>query len=406
LNGENQNGATILGTGQKTTIAGAAFANAALFHARTQEDSLGAAHFGTILVPLLTGMIEARGYELNGLIPALVAGYEVGGRLELAFAKYTTPVGLRASSVYGPSAAAAAAAKLMGLSGERISAAISLASSFSGGLLQCWNEGSDEWRYQVGQAAQTGIMAAELSRNGSTAASEIVEGRSGIAAAFARTDCDAEALCADLGSAWSISRVTFKPYPVCVFNQTPVIASLTLREQIGTAGIKAVRLRLNPYVIGYAGMDARGPFSSFAGMLMSTPACVSIALLYGEPDMQRLTDFNDGGVEKMIPKISLIADESVSIWSATMEVDVEDGRTLKTVKQMGPSDFSYDRAKVSRTLRRVGEKHAVSKATFDRLDTFVENLPNGDVRDLLAIFGTVMPMTNDSAYAQTRSAST
>ena len=84
LDGEVQGGATLFLDGRRTTIGGACLANSALFHGRAQEDTCGAAHFGTILIPLLTAMIEAKGYPLTRLIPALVAGYESGGVLEKA----------------------------------------------------------------------------------------------------------------------------------------------------------------------------------------------------------------------------------------------------------------------------------------------------------------------------------
>lgn len=78
-------GATLLGDGRKTSITGAALANSALFHGRAQEDTCGAAHLGAILVPLLTAMIEAHGYPVVRLLPAMVAGYETGGLFELSF---------------------------------------------------------------------------------------------------------------------------------------------------------------------------------------------------------------------------------------------------------------------------------------------------------------------------------
>src|ERR1700720_1930185 len=101
LDGEVAGGATLFLDGRRTTVGGACLANAALFHGRAQEDTCGAAHFGTILIPLLTGLLEARGYPIERLVPALVAGYEVGGLLEEAYAGHTTPAGLRASALYG-----------------------------------------------------------------------------------------------------------------------------------------------------------------------------------------------------------------------------------------------------------------------------------------------------------------
>jgi len=57
MEGEVTRGATLLGDGRRTTIGGACLANAALFHGRCQEDTLGAAHFGTVLIPLLTALL-------------------------------------------------------------------------------------------------------------------------------------------------------------------------------------------------------------------------------------------------------------------------------------------------------------------------------------------------------------
>src|SRR5690606_19344858 len=71
MDGELPGGATLLGDGRKTSVAGAALANAALFHGRAQEDTCGAGHFGAVMLPLLTAMIESRQYPIDRLIPAL-----------------------------------------------------------------------------------------------------------------------------------------------------------------------------------------------------------------------------------------------------------------------------------------------------------------------------------------------
>ena len=163
---------------------------------------------------------------------------------ESAYAGHTTPAGFRASTVYGAIAAAAAAGKLMGLDEHRLAAALANAVSFSGGLLQSFAEGTDEWRYQVGVVARIGWLAAELANAGSVSAQQPFEGKSGFVRAFARTECDVDALAAKLGRDWSTLRVTFKPYPVCAFNQTPVTAALALREKLRGADLRAVRVRM------------------------------------------------------------------------------------------------------------------------------------------------------------------
>ncbi|MGA3307032.1 MAG: MmgE/PrpD family protein [Xanthobacteraceae bacterium] len=391
MDGEQRGGATLLGDGRKTSIGGACVANSALFHGRAQEDTCGAAHFGTIIIPLLTALIEARRLPVERLIPALVAGYEAGGLLEKAYAGMTTPVGFRASTVYGIIAAAAAAGKLLGLDEDRLAAALANAASFAGGLLQSFADGTDEWRYQVGVVGKTGWLAAELAKAGSVSAPHAFEGKSGFVRAFARGDCDVEALARRLGEDWAILRVAFKPYPVCAFNQTPVTAALVLREKIADAPIKAVRVHMNPYETGYAGMDAVGPFNSISGTLMSIPFCIAATLLYGVPDMKRMTTYNDPKVNELIGRIALVSDDKVATLSTVIEAEMTDGRTIVQDQRMTARDYAYDRAGVSQLVRRIGTEQNVPSSAFDRLEAFVDRWPAGSIDEVLAAFAMLEP---------------
>lgn len=392
MDGEIANGATLLGDGRKTSIAAACLANSALFHGRGQEDTCGAAHLGTIMIPLLTALLESRGLPLARLMPALLCGYEAGGLLEHAYAGKTTPAGFRASPLYGTTAAAAAAGKMLDLTEDQLAAALANAAAFSGGILQTFADGTDEWRYQVGVAARLGLVAAELARAGSVSAPHAFEGPSGLVRSFAKTDCDADALTATLGQDWAVMRVTFKPYPVCAFNQTPVTAALSLRKDLAGVEIKSVRVRMNPYETGYAGMDAVGPFNSVSGTLMSIPFCIAATLLHGVPDMRRMLTYDDAAVNKLISSIKLVSDAQVPTLCCKIEVDTADGRTLVQDQRMGFADYSFDRAAVSELIRRIGREQAVPEAAYDKLEAFVDGLPNGRIGDLLQAFA-LLPRT-------------
>lgn len=392
MNGEwSAGGATLLGDGRRTSVAGAAIANGALFHGRAQEDTCGAAHLGAIMIPLLTAMCEADNYPLDRLLPALVAGYEIGGLLEQAYSGYTTPAGLRSSTVYGTIAAAAASARLMNLPVEQIEAALSNAASFSGGLLQSFADGTDEWRYQVGVVAQTGYTAAQLARAGSVSAPHAFEGSAGFVKAFARTSCDAPALAGRLGNDWAVLRVTFKPFPVCAFNQTPVTAGLQLRntlqeQNISPDTIRRVQVRMNPYETGYAGMDARGPFSTISGTLMSIPFCIANTLLYGAPDMHRMTSYDDQDVTRLMERIDLVPDEGVNKLCCVIHIDI-DGRDPLTHEQiMTFDDYSYDRAGVSELIQRVGSESGLPQALYQKLEAFVDAPEKHSIQDVIACF--------------------
>jgi 2-methylcitrate dehydratase PrpD len=388
LDGEVAGGATLFLDGRRTTVGGAALANSALFHGRAQEDTCGAAHFGTILIPLLTALIEARGYPVVRLLPALVAGYEAGGVLEKSLSGKTTPGGFRSSAIYGTIAAAAASARLMELSIEQTAAALENAVSLTGGVLQSFADGTDEWRYQVGVVARNGLVAAELARAGSISAPHAFEGKSGFARAFARCDLD-PALTRELGRDWAVLRVAFKPFPVCAFNQTPVTAAIAMRGELKAPPV-AIQVRMNPYETGYAGMDSVGPFHTISGTLMSIPFCIATTIVHGAPTTRHMTTYDDAAVNDLVGKVELVSDPSIPVLSAIIEARTADGRTHRREQRMTAADYAYDLPTLSGLLRRIGGEEGVPMAVFDHLERFVENLPSQPIADAISVF-TLMP---------------
>jgi 2-methylcitrate dehydratase PrpD len=372
--------------GGRVSASGAALANAALFHGRGQEDTCGAGHFGAILIPLLTALFEERKLPMQRFIPALVAGYEIGGLLEREYSSVTTPKGLRSSPLYGTIAAAAASARALDLPAERIGAAISNAASFTGGLLQSFEDGTDEWRYQVGIAARNGLVATELAAAGSVSAPHAIDGGAGFAKAFAGVKADIDRLAASLGRDWSIHRVTFKPFPVCAFNQTPVTAALELREKLAGRSIQHITVRMNPYEAGYAGMDSKGPFSTISGTLMSIPFCIALTVLRGEPNMASMRTYDDPLVNDLIDNIDLIADADVARLCCVIEAQTQSGDVVKIEKNVTTDDYNFDRDTVSAMIRRIGGEQGIPAEAFSRLETYVSRMPGVDITEIIDIF--------------------
>mgnify|MGYP001052985135 FL=1 len=280
---------------------------------------------------------------------------------------------------------------MLRLDAERTAAALGNAVSFTGGVLQSFVDGTDEWRYQPGLIGRNGLAAAELARAGSVSAPHALEGKAGLVRAFGRTEPDVAALAGSLGKEWFIHRVTFKPFPVCAFNQTPVTGALELRKELGAAKIKSVKVRMNPYECGYAGMDAVGPFSTISGTLMSIPFCIASTLFHGIPDMKRMTTYDDPAVNGLVERIALVADAGVPILSAIIEIETEEGRRLVRDQRMTTEDYNYDRAGVSALVRRIGVEQGVPSQAFDMLERFVDRLPDGTIEDVLGAFRLLEP---------------
>lgn len=384
--------ATLLGSGEMGSVTGAAMANGALFHGRGQEDTCGAAHLGAVMIPLLMALVESGRASMADLIPAMIAGYEVGGLFEELLAGDTTPKGFRATTLYGTGAAAAAVARLLRMDAERTCAALGNAVSFSGGLLQTFAEGTDEWRYQVGATAQAGWTAAELARSGSVSIRAAYEGPKGLARAFAGRPLDTADTIARIGRDWQTLRVAFKPFPVCAFNQTPVTAALSLREKLEGRAVEGVVVRMNPYECGYAGMDSKGPFSTIGGTLMSIPFCIAQTLLRGAPSMAMMTEYHDAAINALVERVDLVADEGVPTLCCRIELRLAGGETLTEICNMTAADYAWSFEDLQERLIRTAGQEALPADCIADLGAFCRDPQGKGIAALNAAFARARPL--------------
>lgn len=384
--GETANGVTLLPDGRRTTLCGAALANASLFHGRAQEDSLGAAHFGTVLLPLLTALSERQRTAMDEFLPALVAGYEAGGFLLRHLTAGMIARKFRPTAVFGAVAAAASVARFRRMSAEQTAMAISNAASFAGGMLQGPADGTDEWRYQPGMAASAGLMAATLAEAGATASPNAIEGPAGFARAFAGMDAVSALDCLDeLGSRWALRDVTFKPYPVCLFNQSPVDAALELSPRVKGA-ISVVHVRAHRGAVEYPGVAKWPPVASISDTLQSMPFSVALALTDGRLSHSRLSDFDDPAVLELARKVTMESADDMAAFGVEIRVEMVDGRVEKASRNHEARDYDYDIATVSRMVRRIGREEDVPAAAFDLIEDFARTLPRAGIDTVLNAF--------------------
>ncbi len=383
LSGPVPGGATVLQTGSTRSVNAALLANAALLHGRCQEDTSGTAHLGVIVIPLMLALWETRGIPASRLLPALVAGYEVGGLLEAAFARQTVRAGFRASPLYGAFAATAAVCKLLDLSVEATRSALAHAAAFAGGTLQALGEGTDEWRYQVGVAAESGLIAAELARAGANGAQFAFEGPQGFVRGFAHTDLP-ETLCDRLGVDWSILRVTFKPYPVCAHNQSVVIGALHLQERVKADDIEALEIRIDPYLV--PGLLYKGPFSRVSETLMSTAFCAAAALRRGRLDLAELEAFTDQPILDLMGRITVETDADIAFPACILRARLRDGSVVEQIEPLTPRDYDLTRPQIIAQLERMAQHNDVTQNQIRMLAECVDRLPEADPHDLIRAF--------------------
>jgi 2-methylcitrate dehydratase PrpD len=363
--------ARLLISGRPATPETAAFVNAALMHARAQDDVYfpGMTHAGAIMSPAVLAVAEQRGSSGSEVITALVAGYEAMGAISQDFAKRSTPRGFRASGIYGGFAAAAGVARLLRLDAEATAHALGMAASAASGTNQTWVNGTQEWQMQLGLAARNGMLAARLAASGATAAPEALEGSAGFYHAFLGDADGVDHVGRDLGQTWRTLDVTYKPFAVCAILQAPVTQAVALseRHQLKAEDIAAVRLRLNPAEAAYPGTDAQGPFPDIGATLMSAPFCLALALSERKVLGKDLRRLDDPLLRPLIARVTVIPDAGLGPRSFVLEVDLRNGQTLSHLEQTEGERFNWNRDEVRANLLAMAAEMPCDVAGIERL---------------------------------------
>lgn len=376
-------GRTLL-RGDRVAPATAAFVNACLVHARAQDDVYfpGLTHVGAATIPAALALGEDRDRGGADLILAVVAGYEAAGALSDGVAPRTTAHGFRASGIYGVFGAAVASAMMLGLDVANIRNAVGIAASFAAGTNQTWLSGTQEWQFQLGAAARSGVDAALIAEAGGTGAPDALEGASGFYRAYLHDTSGLVATGADLGSRWRTLDVTFKPYPVCAILQAPVTEAIRLRGlSPDAAGVTGARLTLSPGEAGYPGTDEKGPFTDVGAALMSAAYCLSVALSEGSVTAADLVRHRDEGLLDLAQRIDVIADPAMPARSFRLEVDFADG-TRTTRFDADNTTFNWTAEELAERVRAL-RPEVPGSIDLERLMATVASLEESPVRRLV-----------------------
>jgi 2-methylcitrate dehydratase PrpD len=212
--------ATVLGSGQRTSAAQAAFVNGTLGHALDFDDTNAFGHDATILFPALLALAEKYGCTGADVIDGYVVGFEVGYALSRGFGERR----FHRMPVFGRPGAAAAAAKILQLSKQQTIAALGIAGTMASGLNV--NHGTMTKPLHGGLAARDGVMAAEMALRGWTASDQVLEHPLGFMTAFCGDGVNVHTHIKNLGDPFKIHDVLgIKKYP-CGAGNHPIIDAL------------------------------------------------------------------------------------------------------------------------------------------------------------------------------------
>ena len=249
--------ARIFGTGDATTVPGAAFANGALSQALEFDDTHNESivHMSSPSVAAAFALAGMRPIAGTDLIAAIAIGNEISCRVGSVAPGQFHRRGYHPTGLFATFGATWLAARLLGLDEGAMSNAAGIAGSFASGLLQCWVDGTQSKFLHPGWAAQSGINAAMLGNTGTTGPAAVFEGRFGLFASHLQDQSvprDYGRIVDGLGEHWESRTASFKPFPVAHVIHPYIDALLRLRAAHGIdpAAVERIVCPVAAYIVG------------------------------------------------------------------------------------------------------------------------------------------------------------
>lgn len=228
----------------------AAILNGYLCHGLDFDDThvAGIIHPTASIFPAVLSASAMVGASGRDMVTAFVIGIEAAARIASVAKSGFHQVGFHPTGIVGVFGAALAAGRLIGLNARALAMAQGIAVSMASGSLEFVEDGAWNKRLHPGWAAQAGITAAALAREGFVGATRPYDGRFGLFKSYMGSyadQADFKLATAGLGDTWELMQTAIKPYPACHFTHACIDAALILREQGVTADqVRQIEVRV------------------------------------------------------------------------------------------------------------------------------------------------------------------
>jgi 2-methylcitrate dehydratase PrpD len=237
----------ILGSGERVSITAAAFANAAFAQALEFDDTHNESivHMSSPAVAAGLSLSETQRVSGGRLLAAVAVANEISCRVGSVSSGELHKRGFHPTGLFAPFGIAALAARLLGLDRTALSHALGICGSFASGILECWVDGTQSKFLHSGWAAQSGVAAALLAREGVSGPPRVLEGRFGLFASHlqdAAAKRDFRRVSDDLGIHWESRNSSFKPYPAAHVLHPYIDAVLRARREHGIVATEVERI--------------------------------------------------------------------------------------------------------------------------------------------------------------------
>jgi 2-methylcitrate dehydratase PrpD len=338
----------VIGFPIRLPLRDAALINGLLCHGLDFDDThtAGVVHPTASVFPTALSAGIKVNASIGDVMVAYVLGVEVIARVASAVRGGFHRAGFHPTGVAGVFGCALVAGRLWGLPSRELVHAQGIALSFASGSMEFLDSGAWTKRLHPGWAAQAGLTAAGLAKQGVTGPQSPYCGRFGLFQIYLGGDAgkyDIELATKDLGSEWELLNTAIKSYPVCHLAHGAIDAALGLHASIvGTPDdIKRIEVLLPAATISIICEPAdkkRRPQGDYEARF-SIQYLVAAALLRGRITLTELEpdSLTDPAILRLAERVEYVIDESSSFpraYSGEVVLHMYDGRQQRNREEV------------------------------------------------------------------------
>ena len=319
--------ASVLGRSERLDILHTALLNGISSHLLDFDDTHARAiHPSAPVLPALLAYAEWEGVSGADLLHAFILGVEAECRVGLSVYPEHHDIGWHITGTAGTFGAAAAIGKLIGLTEQQMTWALGLAATQAAGLQEMF--GSMSKSLHPGRAAQNGLSAALLAKQGFTSSECAIEAPRGFGHVLS-TKFDPAVVTHELGEHYELSLNMYKPYACGLVVHAAIDGCLQLRQehQLKPEDVDAIALTVCPRTLQLTGNKT--PRTGLEGKF-SVYHVAAAAIVFGIVGESQFSDacVLDPRVIAVRERVSATADDRIERTQATVTIRLKDGRSV------------------------------------------------------------------------------
>jgi 2-methylcitrate dehydratase PrpD len=288
---------TAFGHARSLDAAGAALINGTAAHGEDFDDSFEGTpvHASAVVLPAVLAAAERYGRSGADVLRGYVVGTELMCRLALVAPTAIHRAGFHPTAVIGALGAAAGVGAVLRLSPQQLTSALGIAGSMASGIIEYLAEGTWTKRLHAGWAAQAGLRAALLGREGFLGPRTVLEGEHGFFRAFGTAGIEPDFRCVTegLGEIWQMAKIAFKPYACGTMLHPFVDCAIGLaREGVHAAEVREVVCRVGEGTVHRLWeplAEKRTPTTAYSAKF-SGPFAVALGLVEQAAGLEQFTE--------------------------------------------------------------------------------------------------------------------